>query len=284
VTLQEPENPHSVESGIPDTEVIKVSSPAPVFVDSTGRRRRFLRRLAYGFGALCMLYGGLVSVSLAGGPVRSSAVLPLPDMQDDEPEVIAAEPVPQPTPAPPQSAAPPRPRLITEALRRTETRELRRAEAPRSQTPKPARTTATVSKTSPAKSSSPSPRPVESGTTAPPTGSASPSPEVPAPAPPPRVTPVPPVPPAGGTGGGTSDGGSGAGTNDGTGTGSGAGAGSGTGTGGTGGSAPDSGTDDPKTQPDKAPTGSKDEDPAPATSTIAAPVADARSTGSEEPA
>src|SRR5688500_18563203 len=84
---------------MPDTEVIVLAHPSPVFVDATGRRRRMLRKVAYGFGALCMIYGGLVSVSLAGGPVSSSAVLPLPDRADnDEERAVVARPRPTPTP------------------------------------------------------------------------------------------------------------------------------------------------------------------------------------------
>ena len=100
MTLQEPQNPPIADVDMPDTEVIVVAHPSPVFVDSTGRRRRMLRRVAYGFGALCMVYGGLVSVSLAGGPVSSSAVLPLPDLADgqDEEDLVVARPSPTPEP------------------------------------------------------------------------------------------------------------------------------------------------------------------------------------------
>jgi hypothetical protein len=78
--LHEPETSLPADRDIPDTEVIALSAPTPVFVDSTGRRRKVLRRLAYVFGGLCLIYGGLISVSLAGGPVSSSAILPLPDL------------------------------------------------------------------------------------------------------------------------------------------------------------------------------------------------------------
>src|SRR3954453_22831935 len=116
VTSHERENPHSSEPDNPDTEVIAVAAPAPVFVDSTGRRSRLLRRLAYAFGALVMLSGGLISGSRAGGPVRSSAVLPLPGLEDpaadDKPPVR-----PSPTPAPTPSHAPTA-LFVTEALPR----------------------------------------------------------------------------------------------------------------------------------------------------------------------
>jgi hypothetical protein len=100
VTSQEPHTQQIVDPDVPDTEVILVAQPAPVFVDSTGRRRRLLRRFAYGFGAFCMVYGGLISLSLAGGPVSPSAVLPFPDlMQGGAGEPSIGRPL-QPTPAP----------------------------------------------------------------------------------------------------------------------------------------------------------------------------------------
>ncbi len=81
-----------------------VAQPAPVFVDSTGRRRRLLRRFAYGFTASCMVYGGLISLSLAGGPVSPSAVLPLPGLVvDDEPPTGDLLPRPEPVVTAPKS-------------------------------------------------------------------------------------------------------------------------------------------------------------------------------------
>ncbi|MEV7622254.1 hypothetical protein [Actinoplanes sp. NPDC089786] len=217
MTSQEPETPHSADSGIPDTEVLAVPSAAPVFVDESGRRSKLLRRVAYGFGALCMLYGGLVSVSLAGGPVSSSAVLPLPELGgDDSDDTIAG-----PAPAPPMLTPPPGsqpPRLLTESLRRPDARSIRdtrRAEAPRATattrataTKAPVRITPTVTKTA---------RPLESGsasTTPKPSRSpVTPGPTTPAPETTPTTPPVPPNPPVpGGTGGGATSGDSGAGT------------------------------------------------------------------------
>ena len=123
MTSQEPENPQIIECDIPDTEVvIPASQPAPVFVDTTGRRSRLMRRVAYGFGGLVMLYGGLLSVSLAGGPVRSSAVLPLPGLEPDATTDTKAPARPSPTPAPATSHAPPAsPLFITDALPRRTT-------------------------------------------------------------------------------------------------------------------------------------------------------------------
>jgi hypothetical protein len=198
VTSHEQESAQSVDRDIPDTEVIAVSAPSPVFVDSTGRRRRLLRRLSYGFGGICMLYGGLLSVSLAGGPVSSSAILPLPDLGDG---VVAARP--SPTPQPPHVS--PNARAVIDALPRRDlapaghdrfvgTRPATTPAAPRATrrpTPKPSATTGgPVESTSTPK---PSPSP---SATASPTPSTSPTTE-----PTRQPPPVPPSPPKGGTGG-----------------------------------------------------------------------------------
>jgi hypothetical protein len=199
VTLQEPRNPPIANVDMPDTEVIAVAHPSPVFVDSTGRRRRLLKRVAYGFSALCMVYGGLISVSLAGGPVSSSAVLPLPDLADgDEDDVLA-----RPSPAPdPPIATPTRqpivevfPRRAGPAARTTEagTATLRSTSATpqRSRTPSAGPTKPSTRPTTA--------KPIESGTTKPSTPESTPPTTE-------TTTPVvPPVPPAGpttGTGGG----------------------------------------------------------------------------------
>ncbi len=226
MTSQEPQTPFSANvDEMHETEVIVVSTPAPVFVDSTGRRRRVLRRLAYGFGALCMLYGGLVSVSLAGGPVSSSAVLPLPDLHGGSDDQMA-EKRPAASPAPTVTPSP-RPMFATEALPRrpvSATSSLRpddprppAAAGTRAPSPTPTRKTPSPTTAGPT-------RPVES--TATPTTSPSPTPtDAPDQTDPPAN--VPPAPPAvGGTGGGTGGSGGGTGGNTG-GTGGGAATGSG---------------------------------------------------------
>jgi hypothetical protein len=197
VTSQKPGTPHSVDSDSPDTEVIAVSSPASVFVDSTGRRRRLLRRVSYVFGGLCMVYGGLVSVSLAGGPVSSSAVLPLPDLRHDDTEEAAAGPRPAPIPVPSASSRPLESYVADVVPRRRATANVTRI-APRPPAPR----ASVKPSTSPAPSSA---KPVESTT----------KPSTPAPSattllpPLPTKTPVvvPPAPPVpqsgtGGSGGG----------------------------------------------------------------------------------
>ena len=226
MTLQEPQNPPIADVDTPDTEVIVVAHPSPVFVDSTGRRRRMLRRVAYGFGALCMLYGGLVSVSLAGGPVSSSAVLPLPDLADgsDEGDVVVARPTPTPKPAATQPILEVLPRQAP-ATRPQEARGV----TPRSTVPgsRPARTrTAKPTK----KPSSPSTaKPVESAVTDPP-NSSSPLPSTSG-----SPTPQTPLPP----GGGQTGGGQGGGTEGGDGQADGGQTGGGQGGGGQGGGGAD---------------------------------------------
>ena len=91
-----------------------------------------------------MVYGGLISVSLAGGPVSSSAVLPLPDRADgDDEEVTAA----RPTPTPLITVAPSTPAGRCEFLPRREepiTRQtVESGELPRTRTPtaRPTQTT-----------------------------------------------------------------------------------------------------------------------------------------------
>ncbi|SCL39368.1 hypothetical protein GA0074692_5339 [Micromonospora pallida] len=53
-----------------------IPEPPPVFVDPSGRRRRWLRRLAYGFGVLGVGYTLMVGVSFAGGPARPETIVP----------------------------------------------------------------------------------------------------------------------------------------------------------------------------------------------------------------
>ena len=208
MTSQEPQTPFSANvDEMHETEVIVVSTPAPVFVDSTGRRRRVLRRLAYGFGALCMLYGGLVSVSLAGGPVSSTAVLPLPDLHGDPDDPVAEE---RPTPSRAPAVTPvPRSTVVADTLPRrpvsqnsTLRPDARRPSATSIRTP-----TAAPTRRTPTPGATTATKPVESATTP----SATPTPT--RTTPPEETTPpvdAPPAPPAaGGGGGGSSSGGGG---------------------------------------------------------------------------
>lgn len=204
MTLQEPRNPPIANVDIPDTEVIVVAHPSPVFVDSTGRRRRLLKRVAYAFGALCMIYGGLISVSLAGGPVSPSAVLPLPDLADgvdEQEDVVLARPSPMPKPP---TAAPTRQPILEVFPRRA---------APVTRTTGAGTAALRSTPATPQRSGTPSPRPTKKPSTRPtttrPIESGTTKPSTPESTPPTAETTtpvVPPVPPTGtGGGGGAAD-------------------------------------------------------------------------------
>jgi len=51
----------------------------PVFLDTSGRRRRWLRVAGFGVAGACGMYTAVVAVSLMGGPVSPDSVLPLPE-------------------------------------------------------------------------------------------------------------------------------------------------------------------------------------------------------------
>jgi hypothetical protein len=159
VTSQEPQNSHNTDIDTAETEFIAVPEPAPVFVDSTGRRSRLLRRVALAFGVLLVAYGGLISISLAGGPVSSSAVLPLPGLDDDEDD---EEPKDRPTPAPaPTPSVSPTRRIVESTVR--DGSDQRRPGA--STSAKASATTSRSATPTPSVSSgSSTPKPVESAT------------------------------------------------------------------------------------------------------------------------
>ena len=53
---------------------------APVFVDASGRRRRWIRRAAVGLGGILCAYGVAVALSFLGGPMPPGALLPIPGL------------------------------------------------------------------------------------------------------------------------------------------------------------------------------------------------------------
>ncbi|MFC7482240.1 hypothetical protein ACFQX7_22545 [Luedemannella flava] len=77
---------------------------APVFVDSSGRRRRRVRLISYGLGAVCLTFTTLVLVSLAVGPVSPDQVGPLFADGPTGPAITGAAARP--------SSAPPRPPVV----------------------------------------------------------------------------------------------------------------------------------------------------------------------------
>ncbi|MEJ3748099.1 hypothetical protein WEI85_33035 [Actinomycetes bacterium KLBMP 9797] len=73
---------------------------SPVFVDSTGRRRRRLRRVAYLFGTVSLVYTGLVSASFSSGPGSPFGLPPLPDLLDRPDRAPSTAPRERPVAAP----------------------------------------------------------------------------------------------------------------------------------------------------------------------------------------
>ncbi len=76
---------------------------APVFVDSTGRRRLVISRVAVALSIGAFAYGVLVVISVLGGPVPPNALLPLPGGQHGP--VSASKPTATPRSAATASAA-----------------------------------------------------------------------------------------------------------------------------------------------------------------------------------
>ncbi|WP_340561168.1 hypothetical protein [Streptomyces sp. GSL17-111] len=79
-----------------------MSLNSPVFVDSSGRRRRTLRRVGWLLGIACACYAVVLGVSLAGGNA-SAPWLPISGQNDTGSDKIVipddAEPEESPTPA-----------------------------------------------------------------------------------------------------------------------------------------------------------------------------------------
>ena len=55
-----------------------VTHAKPVFVDSSGKRRRWIRRGSVAVVTITTAYGVVVALSFLGGPVPPNALLPLP--------------------------------------------------------------------------------------------------------------------------------------------------------------------------------------------------------------
>ena len=71
------------------------SAASPVFVDSSGQRRKLARRLSIGVVGILGGYVCLIAMSFAGGPIPPGVLLPVPGLP------AAKDPAPQPAPAVP---------------------------------------------------------------------------------------------------------------------------------------------------------------------------------------
>lgn len=85
----------------PDADTLRLTRPdaargstdpdatGPVFVDSTGRRGRTIRRVAYGLGALCAAYTVVLVLSFMGAtPFAPKTMLPVPGVPSGEPGTV----------------------------------------------------------------------------------------------------------------------------------------------------------------------------------------------------
>lgn len=85
----------------------EAAEPRPVFVDSSGRRQRRVRRLGWLLVVPAAAYVVLILSSLFGGPTLRSPFLPAPRGADAAPsKAPAAEPSPSASTAPRRTAAP----------------------------------------------------------------------------------------------------------------------------------------------------------------------------------
>lgn len=75
------------------------SGSSPVFVDSTGRRARLAKRVAWTVTACCVAYLALIGVSLAAGPVNPTMPIGgiFPALVPPAPQASAADPSSLPT-------------------------------------------------------------------------------------------------------------------------------------------------------------------------------------------
>ncbi|MDD9379675.1 hypothetical protein M8Z33_24060 [Streptomyces sp. ZAF1911] len=83
------------------------SDPSPVFVDSSGRRQRRVRRLGWLLVVPAAGYIVLLLSSLFGGPTLSSPLLPLPHPSQAAPDAAPSK-APAASPAPGSAGAPKR--------------------------------------------------------------------------------------------------------------------------------------------------------------------------------
>ncbi|SHN26353.1 hypothetical protein [Cryptosporangium aurantiacum] len=184
---------------------------APVFVDSTGKRKRRFRTLGFVAGGLGVAYAAMLGLSFAGGPIAPNALLPVPGMP-------TAAPLANPEPESSMSA------VSDEQIARGDSNE-RGFRIGSTATPKPGSTSGTPKPGAPtpkpsATTAKPPVVPAPTKTTVVPTPSkTTPAPTTPAPTTPAATTPAPTTPaattpaattaaPTTGTGGGTGGGGS----------------------------------------------------------------------------
>src|SRR5688500_15694840 len=74
-----------------ETDSSGIAENDPVFVDSSGRRPRWVRRVGWGMGGICVTYCLALGLSLAGAaPFAPETLMPIRD-PDREASIGAAE-------------------------------------------------------------------------------------------------------------------------------------------------------------------------------------------------
>ncbi|MDX3075582.1 hypothetical protein [Streptomyces sp. MI02-7b] len=197
-------------AGIDDPETELISLPGPVFVDSSGRRARVVRRAGWAIGAACSLYTAALVLSLSGAtPIAPKTLLPLPGVPSTAPDDGGSSGTGE-VDVPADQAAPPAPaglfRAGTDPAPSPSGGARPRASAsPSPRTTPTGRATGSTGGTGPKASTSPTPRTTR---TAPPAASPTPSASVSqsagpsassSPQPSGSSAPGPEVPPAGGS-------------------------------------------------------------------------------------
>ncbi|MDX6330873.1 MAG: hypothetical protein QOI83_3256, partial [Streptomycetaceae bacterium] len=85
--IEIPEEPGPISATATET----APESGPVFVDSTGRRAKILRRAGLAFAAACACYTGALALSLTGAtPIAPRTLLPLPGVPASVPDAESA--------------------------------------------------------------------------------------------------------------------------------------------------------------------------------------------------
>ncbi|MET9874823.1 hypothetical protein ABZZ36_09395 [Actinacidiphila glaucinigra] len=87
VWSEPPANEVGSEAGAPEPETELIALPGPVFVDSSGRRARAVRRAGWLVAAACSVYTAALGLSLSGAtPIAPKTLLPLPGVPSTAPD------------------------------------------------------------------------------------------------------------------------------------------------------------------------------------------------------
>lgn len=87
VWSQAPADEAGSDAGTPEPKTGAPALPGPVFVDSSGRRARAVRRAGWLVGAACSVYTAALALSVSGTtPIAPKTLLPLPGVPSTAPD------------------------------------------------------------------------------------------------------------------------------------------------------------------------------------------------------